>query len=213
MALIDYGALLKVNGKFINKNKNLFMTQTDMGYKPKKDIDRYVIAGDEDFLLSFYKCSCYIYHNEKLIGWTHHSPFISETIYNGDNLPNVKIEHLDKENRIPYVVADSWSEFMLCRGILLNNEEEIKISKSKHPKMYKKYLRYLDSIKRCNRNNQYYTQRWKATWDYKDNHYEVIFGVGIDPNEKVWNNIKYDGYDFTDIERNIIDKWFKGENS
>lgn len=156
MAIIDYGAILKVNGKFINKNKDLFMEQTDMGYEPQNEDVGFVTTGDKNFLLSFFATNVYIYHNDKMIGWIHESPFISETIFNGDNLPNVKIEHLDKN----------------------------------------KYLKK-------------YTPRWKATWDYKDNHYEVIFGMGIDPNEKVWKRIKYNCYDFTDIEREIIDAWFK----
>lgn len=48
-----------------------------------------------------------------------------------------------------------------------------------------------------------------ATWEYKGKKYEVIFGEGIDPNEDVWNNIKYDRYGFTDAERQIIDRWFE----
>ena len=32
MAMIDYGAMLRVDGKFINKNCDLFMEQSDTGY-------------------------------------------------------------------------------------------------------------------------------------------------------------------------------------
>lgn len=41
--------------------------------------------------------------------------------------------------------------------------------------------------------------------------YEVIFGYGIDPSEKVWGSIKDEHYEFTDLERQIIDSWFKEE--
>ena len=36
MALIDWGSLLRVNGKFINKNKDLFMNCSDTGYVCKQ---------------------------------------------------------------------------------------------------------------------------------------------------------------------------------
>ena len=55
------------------------------------------------------------------------------------------------------------------------------------------------------------SSRWLATWDYNGNHYEVIFGYGIDPNKDVWNRIKLDSYDFSDVERQIIDGWFVGD--
>ena len=71
MSAIDYGALLRVNGKFINKNDDLFSYCSDTGYVcdkatyysdyEKKEIEidimgnYYVYAGDENFLLCFYK--------------------------------------------------------------------------------------------------------------------------------------------------------------
>lgn len=33
MVIIDYGALLKVNGEFINKNCNLFMNKSNSYFK------------------------------------------------------------------------------------------------------------------------------------------------------------------------------------
>ena len=70
MATIDYGALLRVNGKFINYNKDLF---SEIIY-PEGDIPEYtqyvysgklqkrpvkgnyfIYAGDTTFMLAFYK--------------------------------------------------------------------------------------------------------------------------------------------------------------
>lgn len=50
--------------------------------------------------------------------------------------------------------------------------------------------------------------RWKATWDYNEKHYEVIFGFGIDNDEEVWNDIKHGYFDFSETEIKIIDEWF-----
>ena len=205
MAFIDYGALLKVNGKFINKNEDdIFMKCSDTGYICDKanyttpdgitkeiniNGNFYAYAGDENFLLCFYKnYFCVIHNNEiiKIINGTH---FISETYYI-DNFPTIKIEHLDKN--IYYYMSPFYEEmedplFKVVEAL----EDETKINK-----LSKKY------------GMPYRTDRWKVTWNYNNNHYEVIFGYGIDSDEEVWNSIKYDNYDFTDVERNIIDGWF-----
>ena len=46
-----------------------------------------------------------------------------------------------------------------------------------------------------------------AEWDYKGKHYEVIFGYGIDADKEVWDDTKH-RYDFSDVERKVIDEWF-----
>lgn len=62
MAAIDSGALLKVNGKFINKNGKLFTSISDLGFDLKKVQGELsnrigdsfnVCAGDEKLLLAF----------------------------------------------------------------------------------------------------------------------------------------------------------------
>lgn len=213
IAFVDYGAILRVNGKFINKNDDLFMKSSDTGYvcdqatyfdnesKEMKPVDimgnYYVYAGDKNFMLCFYKSYFYVISNNKIIYSFWFSPFISETIYlNG--FPTIKVEHLDKELR-----EDSWMDdldgwdrkwyydyFGVRKG-------QLKINR---------YFKKKNKIKYKIRSS-----RWLATWDYNGNHYEVIFGYGIDPVEDVWNRIKFDSYDFSDIERQIIDSWFAGK--
>ena len=213
MAAIDSGALLRINGEFINKNGDLFMDCSDTGYvcdkatyfdeyqnkETETDIDGnyYVYAGDENFMLCFYKGYFHVIHNNKIIHTVSYVPFISETIYL-DGFPTIKVEYLDKIfQRKYYYKADESDKnyFIYCYG---------------KKKGYLKYLRYL----KRNRGGwfKYCTDRWLATWEYNGNHYEVIFGYGIDPDEKIWERIKFDddGYEFTDVERNIIDSWFAG---
>lgn len=225
MAMIDYGAILKVNGKFINKNnEDLFMKCSDTGYVCKKasynydgkeyeiDIDGnfFVYAGDENFLLCFYKSTAYAIHNNKVVKSIGNNPFLSETFYI-DNLPSVTIEHLDKNTYIePIESLKTWENYVKENWIGATGKEKLSELENGY-KEYKWFQKRLKYIGRCNRRKdgyKYKTQRWKATWDYNGNKYEVIFGYGIDSNEKVWNDIKFDYYGFTDIEREVIDKWF-----
>ena len=205
MSIIDYGSLLRVNGKFINKNKDLFMNCSDTGYICKQaeysdgtvtDIDGnyFVYAGDENFLIVFYKGWFHVIHNNKIIYSDWNNPFISETIYFED-LPTLKIEHLNKNliNEYPdppdeYDIKWYYERYGKKKAQLKLN----RLAKSRNRIVCKTR-----------------TYRWLATWEYNGKKYEVIFGDGIDPNEDLWNEIKYDHYEFTDVERQIIDGWFK----
>lgn len=227
MSMIDYGALLRINGEFINKNLGLFMNYSDTGYMCKKalynydskeyeiDIDGnyFVYAGDENFFLCFYKGLAYIIHKNKVIKSIWNNSFLSETFY-FDALPSITIEHLDKNIYIEQIESlGTWENYVKENWIGATGKE--KISELENGRRnYKWFHKRLKQISRQRKNPRYWikykTSRWKATWDYNGNHYEVIYGYGIDPNEKVWNDIKFDHYEFTDVEREIIDEWFNG---
>ena len=211
IAAIDYGSLLRINGEFINKNGDLFMDCSDTGYVCDKATyfdeyqnketeiyiagDYYVYAGDKNFMLCFYKGLMRIISNNKQICSRWNIPFTSETIYL-DGFSTIKVEHLDKEFQRDYYEHPDEAD------------KNYFIYRYGKKKGYFKYLRYLK------RNSKKYfkhrTQRWLATWKYNGKKYEVIFGYGIDPDEKVWERIKFDddGYGFTNVEREIIDGWF-----
>lgn len=211
MSMIDYGALLRVNGKFINKNCGLFMHCSDTGYicdkatyfnsyQNKEDEiningNYYVYAGDKNFLLCFYKRYFYVIHNNKVIHTVIHNQFLSETFYL-DGFPSVTVEHLDKNfvKRYYNKPEDLDRKWLIQRHGKKNG-----------------LLRLSRWIKHSRKFDKELTNRWKATWDYNGNHYEVIFGSGIDPNEETWNRIKFDSYGFTNVEREIIDSWFNGD--
>lgn len=212
MSLIDYGALLKVNGKFINKNDDLFMYCSDTGYvcdkatyydtyeKQDKDIDingnYYVYVGDENFMLCFYKGYFYVISHNRIIFSVAYNPFLSETFYL-DGFPNVTVERLDKNLRYEY--KDKPDEYDID---YLYERFGIRKSQLIIRRLYKKRK---SSVCR------HYSSRWKATWDYNGSHYEVIYGYGIDNDETTWNRIKIKHYEFSETEREIIDGWFKGE--
>lgn len=215
MAMIDYGAILRVDGKFINKNKGMFMETSDTGYKPPEEAiytrydevikiknNYFVYAGDENFLVCFYKTVIVIVSNGKVIvgGWSF--PFKEETFFI-DNLPSVKISHLDKQ-KYP---DDSYILDDFDKGII---ESDRRNNKKKQIRMWHKIIKRLKRWHK-NKSNYYYSNRYIATWDYNGHHYECIYGYGIDPNEDCWNEIKNRSYDFSDTERQIIDSWFRSE--
>lgn len=230
MAYIDYGSILKVNGKFINKNGDLFMESSDTGYicdratyfdeyAGREDVmdvagNYYVYAGDEKFMLCFYKGTVHVISNNRLICSRWNIPFVSETIYL-DGFPSIKIEYLDKNMHVyPVESVGTWKEYVKENWRGATGNEKISDLQDGH-KRYKRFQKMLRKNAREKKNPskwyKYRTNRYLATWEYNGNKYEVIFGYGIDPSEKVWNDIKNDSYDFTDTEREIIDKWFGDE--
>ena len=179
MAMIDYGAILRVDGKFINKNKGMFMETSDTGYKPPEEAiytrydevikiknNYFVYAGDENFLVCFYKTVIVIVSNGKVIvgGWSF--PFKEETFFI-DSLPSVKISHLDKQ-KYP---DDSYILDDFDKGII---ESDRRNNKKKQICIWHKIIKRLKRWHK-NKSNYYYSNRYIATWDYNGHHYECIY--------------------------------------
>ena len=206
MAFIDYGALLRVDGVFLNKDKDLFMDASDTGYVCGAAIDEdgnehiidgnyYVYAGDEKLMLCFYKGTIVIVSDNKVIKVISPTPFAAETYADIPGIDELRISHLDK-NKYPYdtfkPVYHNWLEIL---------------PKKPSWKRYKIFCRLIKYDRRHRRKD--YTLRFFAEWDYGSHHYEVIYGYGIDPDTETWREISGgDSYGFTDTERRIIDGWF-----
>lgn len=220
MAMIDYGALLRVNGEFVNKNKFLFMEASNTGYVLEKarysdisiydkdvDIDGnfYVCAGDKDLLLTFYKGFFYVISNGLILEAIINVPFISDTSYVGD--VGIKVSHLEPDLQIEEN-DDRWTWKEHVKRNWINTTGEEKLCDLVGGK--REYQMFLKYIKRSSRRKAYKhrTQRWIAEWEHNGYKYEVIFGYGIDPIKNVWDEIKNDSYGFTDREIEVIDKWF-----
>lgn len=216
MACIDYGALLRKNGKLLNKDSDLFAKMSDTGYICDKAEDEngdiinidgnyFVYAGDSKFFIVFYKGLYRVISNEKILytGWN--MPFNSETYY-FDGLPSLKVSRLSKYYEIEhYKSLGTWKEFVKRNWIGTTGNEKLSELQNGH----KKYKRFFRNLKKRSRDKGVRTRpyRFIAEWDYKGNHYEVIFGYGIDNNQKIWNEIK-NIYGFREDEIKIIDEWF-----
>ena len=215
MAMIDYGALLRVDGKLINSE--MFMDASDTGYVcekayyPKYDEDiningnYFVYAGDKELLLCFYKCRCLVISNNKVITDIWSVPFASETFFLPNNV-NLRISHLDKELRVrPILESTNWNDYVRDSWDKFHFED----MDADWVKRERKFFNYLIKKSRTHKNicYKYRSSRYLAEWDYKGKHYEVIYGYGIDVDKEVWEDIKH-RYDFSDVERKVIDGWF-----
>ena len=217
MAMIDYGALLRVDGKLINEGE-MFMDASDTGYicvkayYPKKKEDftingNYLVyAGDEELLLCFYKCLCLVISKNKVIKSIWKTPFASETFFLPNNV-NLKISHLDRELKIePLIWETNFDDYMKeTWGELYTEDPDREMWKYE-----RRWFRKMMSKAHIHKNisYKYRSNRYLAEWDYKGKHYEVIFGYGIDSDKECWNRIKNNSYGFSDAERKVIDEWF-----
>lgn len=228
MAMVDYGALLRIKEKgtnswnFYNKNKGMFMESSDTGYVCKTalhedgkeyDIDGnyFVYAGDKEFLLIFYKGIFKIISNEKVLYSSWGLKGSTEEFF-FDNLPTVKVSYLD--NTYYFNEVDSvgtWEDYVRENWIDATGKEKLyeleggKLEYKRLQKQAKRNYRLKHNKSRFLKERNY---RFLATWEYKNKKYEVIFGYGIESNTEIWNDIKNDLYSFSEKEREIIDSWF-----
>ena len=205
MAMIDYGAILMIDGK--KYNDTMFMETSDCGFVPEKAYSKeynqwldikgnyFVYAGDDNFMLVFYKTWAYVITAGEII---YSAPFNMN--YPGltryfDGLPTVTFEHLDKNRYEEYLTDvddDDYRYYISRYGI-------------KRGTLY-----YYRALKRCERAKWLcYTNRYVARWEYQGRKYEVIYGYGVDPDKECWERIRDEAYDFTEIEKQKIDRCFE----
>ena len=69
--------------------------------------------------------------------------------------------------------------------------------------------RHISRVARYNK-NPYKSRNYRfvVNWENKGVKYECIYGYGVDPDKDVWNDIKDISYNFSKIEKEIIDTWF-----
>ena len=225
MGMIDYGALLRVtdfngNKRFINKDIDLFMEASDTGYICEKAVGKYgeedisgnyfVYAGDEHFLLAFYKGMCKVISDGKILLSVYSMPFNSET-YFFDNLPNVKISRLSKDYEEEKMESGGlWRDYVKENWLNATGNEKIwELESGK--KEFNRRRKYAKRVAFTNKHGGIYKDRpyrFLAEWDYNEHHYEVIFGYGIEPQKEIWNRIKENTYAFREEETKLIDSWF-----
>lgn len=209
MAMMDYGALLRVDGNFINKSKGLFMNMIDMcgfnleaAYDDKRNApinisgSFFVYAGEPDLLLCFYKCTYYVIVKGRIVkswystGWD----FDKETFFVNDT--EFIFEVIDKEIKKDFYDRDfnEWDRerYVNCYGKKFG---QVKINRR---------------FKRNSRNYDLYkgSGKYLMTWNYNGKKYEVIFGYGIDPSEEIFNDMKVGSYGYTKNELDYIKTWF-----
>ena len=196
MSIMDYGAIVKKNDVFINKNQDLFQNMKEaVGFELDKAIDNkgysynidgsnYVYIGDENLMVCFYKCGFTVISSGKVIrrgngfDWNEVNYNIENTILN--------IKHLDNTE----YVEDGW--FNIYDREDFDSEIE--------------WLRYIKRVNRMKKKRLFKskTSRFIATLEYNGDKYEVIFGYGIDT---CYNDEIGKAYGYSEIEKQIMKEW------
>lgn len=188
MAAIDYGALVIKNGKPVNKNCDLFMESPEYMDDIVKD-NYYAYCGDEELSFCFYKCNIAIVKNGHIVDnlWNH--PFKSETHYIGDT--HITVTRLDDLMPVypeHLMGCDTWEDYVKenWQGATGKEKDSELVDGRKWHRLWIKKCKAIGRKKPL-----YYTStlKYSATWEYKGDKWEVIFGYGIDPNENIFEDI------------------------
>ena len=200
MAMADYGAILKINGKIVNKNEDFMDMQKAVGWVdyPRiryEDCDYF----DED------GCSCcgdcpraqrkHMSHPE-LGEWDH---------VTGDCRGNPiridgKIDHNcfayagDEDFTVAtyktgFVMTNKKASFKLyCYDLILGDDEKWEPHVSKMARNITVQIGGTPvsiKVKRIGESHVFYMRFW-----YKNNLYQMIYGYGIDSEKEVWDEVK-----------------------
>lgn len=211
MAMIDYGALVIKNGIPVNKNCDLFMECPNYFDDEIKD-NYFAYCGDKEYSLCFYKCSIVETKNGGYANSFWNFLFKSETFYR-DNGVNITVRRLDDLYPV-YMTnlmdCNTWEDYVRENYVgATGNEKDYELENGR--KLHRLWRKNCKKIGR--KKTIYYTstRKYVATWEYKGDKWEVIFGYGIDPNEDVFNEIVESGrYNYKpDGVKYIREKFFE----
>lgn len=216
MAMIDYGAIAKVDGKIINQNQT-FMHAPE-GAKETFNLhgrevpsdDFFACCGDKDFYICFYKTVIHVVKNNVCILSDYGTPFASETFYINNNL-KITTSKIDPAQTPVYMEmpASSWKEYIKENWVGATGEESIH-ELHYGEERFKWWNKMLKAVGRNRKKPIYYNtcRKYFAEWDYNGHHYEVIYGYGIDSNIKVYKEVVEAGtYAYTEKEIEFINNW------
>lgn len=181
MSFIDYGSVVKKNGKIIQKNFFMNMKES-VGFTINKIKRSYKSS-----------CNCYDYESDRYIKTpTHEDYYIkinnNQFSYFGDKDFLVcvykNIVRIIDNGRIIFEFSDLDDWF----GYTTNLHKFHKIYTIKGVKL---------DIKRLFNNNRYRLRFW-----YKGDLYECLFGYGVDVNKNLW-------YYSCSSEKEYVKNWFK----
>lgn len=213
MSVSDYGAVLRVNGHVVNTDD--FMKESNLGYSLEvaqykdKEIkvkgNYFVMAGDKDLLLCFYKGDMIVIQNEVVTNVISWSPFKNETLLLDE--AEIEVSHLDENLylRDRYYNLNDMSDWLTQIGF---TDRDRLFSRAFHCRLYRKCLRKLRKVRKKSYTR---TSRWIANWQYKGDTYECIFGVGITTDDSYKEPYYYETFEFTEVELAILNDWLENK--
>lgn len=202
MAMIDYGAILKKNGKIVNRNQFFMDMETAVGWTDNPRI-------------KYEDCDCFYDGESDCM----HCPRANRKVWddgfiilNYDCRGNEPPRNTIRGNWFAYAgdtefVVGFYKQCVLLwtpereEVIWLNWGQGCKISHHFNINGIKLHFR---AVTECR--NVYY-----GRFHYKGDLYEVVFGYGIDPNQATWNRVKKEYCDKKTVK--FVDNfWIESKN-
>ena len=185
MAMIDYGAILKKNGKIVNRDKFFMDMEAAVGWTDNPHI-------------KYEDCSCIEggYSNCENCSRAHFVHYSSPGLGEWDSYDSDC--HGNKPNRNS--IGGNWFAYVGDTNFVVgfykhqvmtwhNGEQKIHWLRWDYGNRYSIYIEVggakLHFKALSNSKSVYY-----GHFHYNGDYYEVVFGYGIDPNQRIWNRVK-----------------------
>lgn len=200
MAMIDYGALLKKNGKIVNRNEFFMDMETAVGWTDYPHI-KYEDCDciDEDGYSDCQNCprANYIIHK-----FEEEKDFVSDCRGIKPNSNHMEGNWFAYAGDTDFVVG--FYKYMIMTWY--KGEQKIHWFREDYNNRYSVYLE-VGGTKMKFKALSRYKQAYYGRFHYKGDLYEVVFGYGIDSDQKIWNRVKKTYCDKKTIR--FVDKFWK----
>lgn len=200
MAMFDYGAILKKNGKIVNRNQ-LFMDMEE------------AVGWIDNPRIKYEDCDCFYYGESNCSNCPRASRIVLDnyfTILKHDCRGNEPPRNTIRDNWFAYagdteLVVGFYKQMVMT---WYKGEQKVYLLRWDYEKKYSIYIEVGGTklhFKALSENKNVYYGRFH----YKGDLYEVVFGYGIDPTQSTWNRMKKIHCDKKTIR--FVDKFWEEE--
>ena len=204
MAMIDYGAILKKNGKIQNRDEFFMDMETAVGWTDYPHI-KYEDCDclDENGYSDCWNCpraNCVVHKFED--GIEEWKDFVSDCRGVKSDSNHMEGNWFAYAGDTEFVVGFYKQQVMTW----YKGEQKIHWLRWDYNNRYNVYLE-VGGTKMKFKALSRYKQAYYGRFHYKGDLYEVVFGYGIDPNQKTWNRVKHQYCDKKTIR--FVDKFWE----
>jgi hypothetical protein len=202
MAMIDYGAIVKVNGKIVNENQFFMDMQKSVGW-----VDYPFIRYDDCDCIDGKWSNCSECPRAKFAHYTSSdnceksycvadcrgNPIIRSDLINGNYFAYVGDEDFTVavyKNYALFISRDG-SVHEHCSGVYLWDSEPYEMSCTRMVRRFSIQTKSETVSIKIKQIDKYLDRIVLMTFSYKGNKYELLYGYGIDSDKAIWDSIKY----------------------
>lgn len=198
MAMIDYGAILKKNGKIQNRNEFFMDMETAVGWTDSPHIK----YEDCDCIDENGYSDCQNCPRANFIEDSDWKSFDSDCRNNHINSNHMEGNWFAYAGDTEFVVGFYKHQIMTW----YKGEQKIHWLRWDYNNKYSIYLE-VGGTKMKFKALSKYKDVYYGRFHYKGDLYEVVFGYGVDPNQKTWSRVKYEYCDKKTIK--FVDKFWE----